>query len=51
MTKGSQTPVGLRVESNGLSRHVLEWTAGPVAGGGRTVVLVHGFMDAAGTCP
>ena len=44
-------PVSLRVVANGLEHHVLEW---PCASAGqstapRTVVLVHGFMDAAGT--
>jgi pimeloyl-ACP methyl ester carboxylesterase len=46
----------LRVQANGLEHRVLEWapetSVEPGAAGGsavRTVVLVHGFMDAAGT--
>jgi pimeloyl-ACP methyl ester carboxylesterase len=40
----------LRPKANGLTHHVLEWApeAAPAAGP-RTVVLVHGFLDAAGT--
>lgn len=54
MSSGSST--SLRVMANGLEHRVLEWA--PSAGassarslgvGTRTVVLVHGFMDAAGT--
>ena len=50
MTKGSVAPNELRVEANGLSHRVLEWRSTS----GRhdrasTVMLVHGFMDAAGT--
>jgi pimeloyl-ACP methyl ester carboxylesterase len=50
MTKVS--PTTLRVEANGLEHRVLEWAASgaPKAGSSTgTVVLVHGFMDAAGT--
>jgi pimeloyl-ACP methyl ester carboxylesterase len=46
----------LRVSANGLEHQVLEWLPDPAAaptrgrgGAVRTVVLVHGFMDAAGT--
>jgi pimeloyl-ACP methyl ester carboxylesterase len=40
----------LRPNANGLSHHVLEWAPeGPRAAAPRTVVLVHGFLDAAGT--
>jgi pimeloyl-ACP methyl ester carboxylesterase len=35
-----------RVPANGLEHHVLEWSTPQVT---RTAVLVHGFMDAAGT--
>lgn len=38
------TPKSHRVRANGLDHHVLEW-----AGGGATCVLIHGYMDAAGT--
>ncbi len=41
-------PDSLKVLANGLEHHVLEWPSrGPVAG--PTVLLVHGFMDAAAT--
>jgi pimeloyl-ACP methyl ester carboxylesterase len=36
----------LRTQANGLLHHVLEWDGGGAAG---TVVLVHGFQDAAAT--
>ena len=48
------TSASLRIRANELEHHVLEWvprspsaSAGPFAA--RTVVLVHGFMDAGGT--
>ena len=47
-----KAPTSLRVQANELLHHVLEWdAAGPAEPGlaARTVVLVHGFMDAAGT--
>jgi pimeloyl-ACP methyl ester carboxylesterase len=44
MTKG---PSELRLEANGLEHHVLEWRA-PGAPS-ITVLLLHGYMDAAGT--
>jgi pimeloyl-ACP methyl ester carboxylesterase len=34
----------LEIEANGLRHHALEWP-----GGGESVLLVHGYMDAAGT--
>jgi pimeloyl-ACP methyl ester carboxylesterase len=41
-------PISLRVLANGLEHHVLEWPAtGPATGA--TVLLVHGYMDAAAT--
>jgi pimeloyl-ACP methyl ester carboxylesterase len=41
-------PDSLKVLANGLEQHVLEWPCdGPVAG--PTVLLVHGYMDAAAT--
>jgi pimeloyl-ACP methyl ester carboxylesterase len=45
-------PRSLRVPANELTHHVLEWSAADGAGPSaatRTVVLVHGYMDAAGT--
>ncbi|HVH46636.1 MAG TPA: alpha/beta hydrolase, partial [Labilithrix sp.] len=51
MVKGSVSFAELRVEANGLKHRVLEWTS-PEAAHARPappVVLVHGFMDAAGT--
>jgi pimeloyl-ACP methyl ester carboxylesterase len=41
------TPSSLHVPANGLTHHVLEWL--PPAVGDTTVLLVHGFMDAAAT--
>jgi pimeloyl-ACP methyl ester carboxylesterase len=45
-------PTSLSVTANGLEHRVLEWSA-PLGtrsrGPARTVVLVHGYMDAAGT--
>jgi pimeloyl-ACP methyl ester carboxylesterase len=41
-------PTELRVEANGLTHRVLAWTPRERSAA-RTVVLVHGFMDAAGT--
>jgi pimeloyl-ACP methyl ester carboxylesterase len=53
MTKGlSPPPNEVRVLANGLEHRVLEWPAvgEPRAGAAAsTVVLVHGYMDAAGT--
>jgi pimeloyl-ACP methyl ester carboxylesterase len=41
-------PDSLKVLANGLEHHVLEWSSrGPVTGA--TVLLVHGYMDAAAT--
>lgn len=53
MTKGSVSNT-LRIDGNGLEHRVLEWCARTVGGssgkgGAPTVVLVHGYMDAAGT--
>lgn len=45
-------PASLRLSANGLEHHVLEWSPSPTArpsAATRTVVLVHGYMDAAGT--
>ncbi|MBS2012171.1 MAG: alpha/beta hydrolase [Deltaproteobacteria bacterium] len=41
------TATSIRVPANGLEHHVLEWS--PERPGGRTVFLVHGYMDAGGT--
>lgn len=41
------TPVSHEVRSNGLRHHVLEWAAD--GGAGEPLVLLHGFMDAAGS--
>lgn len=52
MTKGSVSTTVLRVPANGLEHRVLEWPAAAPANpsaGASTVVLVHGYMDAAGT--
>jgi pimeloyl-ACP methyl ester carboxylesterase len=52
MTKGSLAVNPLHVEANGLKHRVLEWsaTAAPrPTASARTVVLVHGYMDAGGT--
>lgn len=44
----SSVPSSLRVPANGLEHHVLEWeSGGPEAAG--TVLLLHGYMDAAAT--
>jgi pimeloyl-ACP methyl ester carboxylesterase len=40
------TPISHRVFANGLSHHVIEW---PSPSSGATVLLLHGFMDAAAT--
>jgi pimeloyl-ACP methyl ester carboxylesterase len=40
------SPRSLAVEGNGLSHHVLEW---PCEGARATVLLLHGYMDAART--
>jgi pimeloyl-ACP methyl ester carboxylesterase len=48
-------PITLRVAANGLEQRVLEWPADAEARGAagrfpvRTVILVHGYMDAGGT--
>jgi pimeloyl-ACP methyl ester carboxylesterase len=43
----TKEPKPLRVQANGLEHRVLEWSAdGTIS---RTVLLVHGYMDAAGT--
>jgi pimeloyl-ACP methyl ester carboxylesterase len=55
MTIQTMPATSLRVRANELDHHVLEWL--PAAGSGpasqsyaaRTVVLVHGYMDAGGT--
>jgi pimeloyl-ACP methyl ester carboxylesterase len=39
-------PLGHHVPANGLTHHVLEWPAAAPVG---TALLLHGFMDAAGT--
>jgi pimeloyl-ACP methyl ester carboxylesterase len=39
----------LRVRANGLDHHVLEWPCGTEHPPRGTVLLVHGYMDAAGT--
>jgi pimeloyl-ACP methyl ester carboxylesterase len=39
-------PLAHHVPANGLTHHVLEW---PAAAPSATILLVHGFMDAAGT--
>jgi pimeloyl-ACP methyl ester carboxylesterase len=54
MAKGSVFAKTLRIEANGLEHCVLEWSAQGTGAGvpgtsARTVVLVHGYMDAAGT--
>lgn len=52
MTKGSVSPNTLRVDANGLTHRVLEWAlqdATEKNASMTTVVLVHGYMDAAGT--
>lgn len=41
-------PRSLKVPANGLEHHVLEWDAAAEPGG-TTVLLLHGFMDAAAT--
>ncbi|MGH7271452.1 MAG: alpha/beta fold hydrolase, partial [Polyangiaceae bacterium] len=47
-TESFPGPVSLRVTANGLEHHVLEWPArAPDAAA--TVLLLHGFMDAAAT--
>lgn len=40
-----QTPRSHSLVANGLTHHLLEWNAG----GAATALLLHGFMDAAGT--
>lgn len=40
-------PRSLKLPANGLEHHVLEWDA--VAASGTTALLLHGYMDAAGT--
>jgi pimeloyl-ACP methyl ester carboxylesterase len=47
-------PVSRRIVANGLSHHVLEWSGAlpggaPLEGSAPVVLLLHGFMDAAGT--
>jgi pimeloyl-ACP methyl ester carboxylesterase len=42
-------PLSRRVAANGLEHHVLEWSDARGAEARATVVLLHGFMDAAGT--
>lgn len=52
MTKGSLSPNAFQVRANGLEHHILEWssTASPrLNASTSTVVLIHGYMDAAGT--
>ena len=46
------SPASRAVPANGLEHRVLEWSPGAAAAAGspvRTVLLVHGFMDAGGT--
>lgn len=43
------TATSLRVSANGLEHHVLEWLPDRAEKPGRTVFLVHGYMDAGGT--
>jgi pimeloyl-ACP methyl ester carboxylesterase len=42
----AMTPRALKVSANGLEHNVLEWSSGDHAS---SVVLLHGYMDAAGT--
>lgn len=50
MAEGSVSESTLRVRANGLEHRVLQWTSGASASFSRsTVVLVHGYLDAAGT--
>lgn len=44
----TSSPRGLRAYANGLEHSVLEWLPSTVAPA-RTLMLVHGYMDAAGT--
>jgi pimeloyl-ACP methyl ester carboxylesterase len=44
-----QQPSSLHVLANGLQHHVLEWPSMAAEPNDATVVLVHGFMDAAAT--
>lgn len=47
MTKGSVSSKELRFAANGLDQRVLEWSGVEQRAG--TAILIHGFMDAAGT--
>ncbi|MBX3203840.1 MAG: alpha/beta hydrolase [Labilithrix sp.] len=50
MTKDSVSPNTIRVDANGLTHRVLEWSPSVATNASATtVVLVHGYMDAAGT--
>lgn len=49
MAEGSVSGSALRVLANGLDHRVLEWKSSTPAPPRPTVVLVHGYMDAAGT--
>lgn len=42
-------PASHEVTANGLRHHVLEWPAEGTPAGGPPIVLLHGFMDAAGS--
>ncbi len=44
-----QQPSSLRLLANGLPHHVLEWPSTALEANDATVLLVHGFMDAAAT--
>jgi pimeloyl-ACP methyl ester carboxylesterase len=46
MENSAAPPLAHPVPANGLTHHVLEW---PAAAPGATALLLHGFMDAAGT--
>jgi pimeloyl-ACP methyl ester carboxylesterase len=43
------SPAHHTVDANGLAHHVLEWAPSVARASGAVAVLVHGYMDAAGT--
>ncbi|HLK39611.1 MAG TPA: alpha/beta fold hydrolase, partial [Polyangiaceae bacterium] len=45
----TQSPTALEITANGLPHHVLEWSGAPVDVIPPTVLLLHGYMDAAAT--
>jgi pimeloyl-ACP methyl ester carboxylesterase len=45
----SERPISHRIVANGLSHHVLEWSGPAAERSSPPLVLLHGFMDAAGT--